>query len=347
MVALARALAQDAKVLILDEPTAALTASEVEVLFGILRQLRAEGVAIIYVSHRFEEVFALCDRYTVMRNGATVDQGDIAGTTEDDIIRAMVGREPGQMYPERADTRGEAVLEVENLTGIRVQGVSFTAHAGEIVAIGGLAGSGRSELMRLISGAQKSHGGSISVRGHQVKSGDVAAALLAGIAYVPEERRTQGVTVSASIQDNIATANLATVSTSGIVSGRRATKLATDWISGLGIRTTGPRQLVGHLSGGNQQKVVLAKMLALNPKVLLVDEPTRGIDVGARAEIYRLIRDIANRGTAVLIVSSDLAELVGIADRIFPMHQGKIVGEVDGASADETELLNRFYGRAV
>jgi ABC-type sugar transport system ATPase subunit len=345
MIALARALAQDAKVLILDEPTAALSATEVEVLFGILEQLRAEGVAIIYVSHRFEEVFALCDRYTVMRNGATVKVGVIADTSEDEIIRSMVGREPDQLYPTRGTAPAEAVLNVEALAGSRVKDASLIAHAGEVLGIGGLAGSGRSELIRLLAGAQKASSGTIRVGGNLVKTGRVADALLAGIAYVPEERRAQGVTVSASVQDNIAIANLDAVSTAGLVSGRRIATLAQEWIDRLGIRTTGPKQLVGQLSGGNQQKIVLAKMLARAPRVLLIDEPTRGIDVGARAEIYRLIRDIADRGTAVVVVSSDLAELTGIADRILPMRGGRIVADLPGESADEAELLNLFYGR--
>ncbi|MDX2376340.1 sugar ABC transporter ATP-binding protein [Microbacterium sp. LRZ72] len=347
MVAVARALATDARVLILDEPTASLTDHEINDLFGVLRTLRDEGVAIVYVSHRLEEVFELCDRLTVMRNGETMLTKDVADSTVNEVISTMVGRDPGEMYPARVTATSDVVLRVEGLTGNRVQDATFQAHAGEVLGIGGLAGSGRSELLRLLSGAQKHTSGTMTVG--EVKlphAPGVGRALEAGIALVPEERRSQGIILSAPIQDNIALANLRTVSTLGWVSGRSVVDLARDGLANLRIKARGPRQPVGQLSGGNQQKVVLAKMLARKPKVLLMDEPTRGIDVGTKAEIYRLIRELAAGGTTIIAVSSELPELIGMSDRILIMHEGRISGEVPAVDANDELLLSYAYGRA-
>ncbi|MFC7401382.1 sugar ABC transporter ATP-binding protein [Citricoccus sp. GCM10030269] len=346
MVAVARALAADARVLILDEPTASLTDTEIQDLFAVLRSLRAEGVGIVYVSHRLEEVFELCDRVTIMRNGSTITTQDVGETTIDQVISTMVGGSQGAMFPDRGTATDRPVVQIESLTGRRVKDVSFTAHAGEVLGVGGLAGSGRSELLRLLAGAQKHTSGSISVDGRQLPAtGGVGAVLDAGMVLVPEERRSQGVTLGASIQDNIAVANLQKVSSGGWVSSRRVTELARRGMENLRIKARGPRQHVGLLSGGNQQKVVLAKMLARDPQVLLLDEPTRGIDVGTKAEIYRLIRELAAQGTTVIAVSSELPELIGLSDRILIMHEGRISGEVPAEGADEEVLLSYCYGR--
>lgn len=345
MVAVARALTIDAKVLILDEPTAALTDTEIEGLFTVLRGLRDEGVAIVYISHRLEEVFALCDRLTVMRNGRTIVTKDVSDSSIDDVISTMVGREQNELYPERGTGGGKVVLSVDGLSGRRVSDVSFQVRAGEVVGVGGLAGSGRSELLRLLAGAQKTSAGIVQVDGTAVVGRGVGRALDAGIALVPEERRAQGVILSAPIADNIAIANLKSVSPGGIVSQRRIVQLAKQALSDLRIKARSVRQPVGQLSGGNQQKVVLAKMLARNPKVLLMDEPTRGIDVGTKAEIYRLIRELAATGTAVVAVSSELPELIGLSDRILVMHEGRISGEVEADGADDELILTYAYGR--
>jgi len=348
MVAFARALATDAKVLILDEPTASLTDTEITELFAVLRSLRARGVAIVYVSHRLEEVFQLCDRLTIMRNGETILTKDVADSHIDEVISTMVGRSASDLYPERGTTaKDQVVLEVSDLTGRRVKDVSFSVKAGEVLGIGGLAGSGRSELLRLIAGAQARSGGEIMVAGeHLRKRAGVGRTLDAGLGLVPEERRSQGVILGTSIQDNIVIANLGAVSTAGIVSGHRIVDITRKAMQSLQIKARGPRQHVGELSGGNQQKVVLAKMLARNPKVLLMDEPTRGIDVGTKAEIYRLIRELAATGTAIVAVSSELPELIGMSDRILIMHEGRISGEVDAAIADEELLLSYCYGKS-
>lgn len=346
MVAVARAIAVQARVLILDEPTASLTDHEIQDLFRVLRTLRDEGVAVLYVSHRLEEVFALCDRATIMRNGQVVSTSNIETTNINEVISTMVGRSTDELFPARAGTTGEPVLEVAGLTGRRVQDVSLQVQAGEVLGVGGLAGSGRSELLRILAGAQRRSAGEVRVAGRVVEHGSVGAALGRGIALVPEERRSQGVVLSQSIAENIAVGNLETVSRWGLTSRSRVNVLARRSIEDLRIKCRGPQQTVGQLSGGNQQKVVLAKILATNPKVLLLDEPTRGIDVGTKAEIYGLIRSLAAKGTAVVVVSSELPELIGLADRIMLMHEGRVSGEVPAAGANEEQLLRYCYGRA-
>jgi ABC-type sugar transport system ATPase subunit len=346
MVAVARAIAVKAKVLILDEPTAALTDHEIQDLFRVLRNLRAEGVAIVYVSHRLEEVFELCDRATIMRNGTVMTTTDVADTTITEVISTMVGRNQDELFPIRGVPGSGTAVEIHNLTGRRVKGVSLSVKEGEVLGIGGLAGSGRSELLRIIAGAQRHTSGRIVINGQESNHKSVAAALNHGIALVPEERRSQGVVLSQSIGENIAVGNLASISKWGLVTRARIKSLASNSIAELQIKSRGPHQSVGQLSGGNQQKVVLAKYLARNPKVLLLDEPTRGIDVGTKSEIYGLIRGLAAKGAAVIVVSSELPELIGLADRIVLMHEGHISGEVSAAGADEEQLLTYCYGRA-
>ena len=347
MVAFARALATDARVLILDEPTASLTDTEITELFTVLRSLRDEGVAILYVSHRLEEVFELCDRLTVMRNGETIVTKNVADSNIDEVISNMVGRPGGELYPDRTTATEEVAITVANLEGRRVKDVSFSAHKGEVLGIGGLAGSGRSELLRILSGAQKHKSGTITVGDTTLPhSPSVGRALDAGIALVPEERRAQGVILGTTIRDNIALANIPAVSSFGVVSGARISDIVSKGMTDLRIKARSSRQPVGELSGGNQQKVVLAKMLARKPKVLLMDEPTRGIDVGTKAEIYRLIRELVAGGTTVIAVSSELPELIGMSDRILIMHEGRIAGSVSAVGADEEVLLAYCYGKA-
>jgi ABC-type sugar transport system ATPase subunit len=347
MVAFARALATDARVLILDEPTASLTDTEIKDLFAVLRKLRDQGVAIVYVSHRLEEVFELCDRLTIMRNGETIITKNVSDSTMDEVISTMVGRDAGELYPERGTATDKVALTVEGISGRRVRDISFSVNKGEVLGIGGLAGSGRSELLRILAGAQKHTSGVIKVGETSLpNSPGVNRALDAGIALVPEERRSQGVILSASIRDNIALANIPFVSGFGFVSGAKITSLADEGIKNLQIKARNTRQNVGQLSGGNQQKVVLAKMLARKPRILLMDEPTRGIDVGTKAEIYRLIRELAANGTTVIAVSSELPELIGLSDRIIIMHEGRISGEIPAKQADDELLLTYCYGKA-
>jgi ribose transport system ATP-binding protein len=345
MVALARALVTDARVLILDEPTAALTDQEIEFMFSILRDLRDNGAVMIYVSHRLEEIFELCDRITVMRNGEVTFGAPTSDTDIDEVIGQMVGRRPDQIFPDRPAEFGEVVLRVDGLSGARVTDVTLHARAGQILGVGGLAGSGRSELLRLLGGVQRISSGTVELRGERIRPTSVADALGRGLAYLPEERRTQGVALAQSIRDNVAMANLRSVSTGGIVVRSQETRLAHWAIRELKVKASGPDQHVGRLSGGNQQKVALAKYLAREPSVLLLDEPTRGVDVGAKVEIYDLIRRLAANGAAVIVVSSELHELIGLADRIAMMRSGRLVGEVDASGTDQEELLNYCYGR--
>ena len=304
-------------------------------------------MAIIYVSHRLEEVFELCDRLTIMRNGEPIITKNVADTNIAEVISTMVGRAAGEMYPARGTATTDVAISVSHVEGRKVKDVSFVAHKGEVLGIGGLAGAGRSELLRILAGAQKHSSGTITVDGIALPSSPgVGKALDSGIALVPEERRSQGVILSQPIDDNIAIANMGTVSSMGVISRRAIAALTKTGLLNLQIKARGPHQTVGELSGGNQQKVVLAKMLARKPKVLLMDEPTRGIDVGTKAEIYRLIRELAASGTTVIAVSSELPELIGMSDRILIMHEGRISGEVAAVMADEELLLSYCYGKA-
>ena len=343
MVALARALARDARILILDEPTAALTDTEAEQLFAVLRRLRDSGTAILYVSHRLDEVFALADTATVLRGGAHVWTRPIAETSLDEVVTAMIGREHGQVYPARALGQPEdspVALRTHALTGRTVTDVSIEARAGRVLGVAGLAGSGRSELLRLVAGAERPAGGTVELAGSDVTRLSLARRMDAGIALVPEERRSQGLVMNATILQNIALAHPRGLSTLGVASPRRERDAAERGKSDLAISATSVQQPVAELSGGNQQKVVLAKMLARAPRVLLLDEPTRGIDIGTKSEIYQLIRDLAEDGVAVVVVSSELPELIGIADEITVLSDGRLVDTVPAASLTEASLLH-------
>nr|WP_272905651.1 sugar ABC transporter ATP-binding protein [Sediminivirga luteola] len=353
MIALARALARDARVLILDEPTAALTEREAEQLFAVLRTLREAGTAIVYVSHRLEEVFALADTATVLLGGRHVWTRPAAQTSADDAVAAMIGRPPGQIYPQRETGEpalqragGPAALEVRDLRGHTLAGVSLQVPPGRVLGIGGLAGSGRSELLALIAGAQRPRGGAVLLGGQDITARRLAGRMRAGIVLVPEERRSQGLVMTHSVQDNIALANLGRFSRLGIASRSRERAAALRRAESLRIRATSIRQPVEELSGGNQQKVVLAKYLERSPRVLLLDEPTRGIDVGTKAEIYQLVRRLAAEGVAVLVVSSEIPELLGVADEIAVLHEGRLAGLVPAATATEESVLHLCYRKS-
>ncbi|MGJ0203995.1 ATP-binding cassette domain-containing protein [Leucobacter sp. gxy201] len=343
MIALARALARDARVLILDEPTAALTDTETEQLFAVLRALRDRGTAIVYVSHRLEEVFALADTVTVMRGGAHVWTKPVAETGADDAVSAMIGREHGQVFPPRAVEAGEALLEVRSLSGHTLNDVDLTVHRGRVLGVAGLAGSGRSELLKLIAGAERARAGRVVLDGVDVTSYSIGRSMDAGIALVPEERRSQGLVMTDSIEANIALANLGALSALGLMSRRRERVAAELRVGELQIRATSVRQPVAELSGGNQQKVVLAKYLERAPRVLLLDEPTRGIDIGTKAEIYQLIRGLAGQGVAVVVVSSEIPELIGLADEIAVLHEGVLTGVVAASESTEESILRLCY----
>jgi rhamnose transport system ATP-binding protein len=346
IVEIAKALSFDARMLIMDEPTAALSGPEVERLFSVVRALREHGAGVLFISHRLDEVFTICDTVTVMRDGAVVHDARIADMTPDEMVRRMVGRELSAMFPKQDAEVGEPVLRVEGLTreGVFFD-VGFEVRAGEIVALAGLVGAGRSEVARAIFGVDRPDAGRVEVGGRRLPPAKPKAAMKAGIGFVPEDRRQQGLVLDLSIARNTALTRLSTLATAGLIRASAETRLARDWGSRLQLRFHRLEDPVGTLSGGNQQKVVLAKWLATEPKLLIIDEPTRGIDVGTKAEVHRLMSELAGRGLAVLMISSELPEVLGMADRVLVMHEGRLTGELSRAEADEESVVRLATGQ--
>ncbi|MHA6765474.1 sugar ABC transporter ATP-binding protein [Streptacidiphilus sp. PAMC 29251] len=345
LVEIAKALSFDARVLIMDEPTAALTGSEVARLFGVVRTLREQGAAILFISHRLEEVFALCQRVTTLRDGGFIASEPVEGLGEDDLIRRMVGRDLDELYPKLPAEVGEVALSVRRLTREGVfTDVSFEVRGGEIVGLAGLVGAGRSEVARAVFGVDRWDGGSVEVAGKPLKPGAPSLAMAAGLALVPEDRRAQGLVMNMSIERNIGLTGLRGTSRAGLMSRAAERSRAVDWAVKLQVKYARLGDLVGTLSGGNQQKVVLAKWLATAPAVLIVDEPTRGIDVGTKAEVHRLLSELAAQGVAVLMISSDLPEILGMADRVLVMHEGRIAAEIPRAEATEQSVMAAATG---
>jgi rhamnose transport system ATP-binding protein len=346
IVEIAKALSFEARVLIMDEPTAALSGPEVERLFGVVRTLRDRGAAVLFISHRLEEVFALCDTVTVMRDGEVVHDALTADMTPDEVVRRMVGRELSALFPKEDADAGATMLSVHRLTREGVfTDVSFEVRAGEIVALAGLVGAGRSEVARAIFGIDRADAGHVEVDGRRLPNAKPTAAMRAGIGFVPEDRRQQGLVMDLSIARNATLTRMGALSRGGIIRGRAERRLAADWATRLQLKYHRLDDPVGFLSGGNQQKVVLAKWLATEPKVLIVDEPTRGIDVGTKAEVHRLLSELAGRGVAVLMISSELPEVLGMADRVLVMHEGRITGELSRAEADEERVMRAATGQ--
>jgi rhamnose transport system ATP-binding protein len=346
IVEIAKALSFDARVLIMDEPTAALSGPEVERLFGVVRTLREQGSAVLFISHRLEEVFTICDSVTVMRDGAVVHDAPIAEMTPDDLVKRMVGRELTALFPKQDATVGEPVLAVHRLTreGVFFD-ISFDVRAGEIVALAGLVGAGRSEVARAIFGIDRADAGHVDVSGRRLAAGRPLAAMRAGIGFVPEDRRQQGLVMDLSIARNTALTRMRALSRGGLISSGAENGLAREWAARLQLKFHRLEDSVGTLSGGNQQKVVLGKWLATDPKVLIVDEPTRGIDVGTKAEVHRLMSELAGQGVAVLMISSELPEVLGMADRVLVMHEGRLTGELSRAEADEESVIRLATGQ--
>jgi rhamnose transport system ATP-binding protein len=348
LVEIAKALSFDARVIVMDEPTAALSAHEVQRLFGVVQALRTQDAAVLFVSHRLGEVFELCQRATVLRDGEFVWSGELIAETPDSLVRRMVGRELSQLFPKQDTTAGEVLLSVQRLTREGVfTDVSFDVRAGEIVALSGLVGAGRSEVARAIFGIDRPDAGAVHVNNRKLKYGSPTAAMAAGIGFVPEDRRQQGLVMDASIERNTALASLGRLSRFGLLRRRSERALAQDWAVKLRLKFSRLSDPVGVLSGGNQQKVVLAKWLARNPSVLIVDEPTRGIDVGTKAEVHRLLSELAGQGVAVLMISSELPEVLGMADRVLVMHEGRLVEELSRAEATEERVAMAAAGQVV
>ncbi|KPI01724.1 Monosaccharide-transporting ATPase [Actinobacteria bacterium OK074] len=342
MVEIAKALSLDTRVLIMDEPTAVLTSEEVDKLFAIVRKLREDGVGIVFITHHLEEIAALGDRVTVIRDGRSV--GEVPATTaEDELVRLMVGRSIDQQYPrarpEQADGGG-ALLTVEGLTRDGVfRDVSFEVRAGEVVGIAGLVGAGRTEVVRAVFGADPYDAGTVAVAGTAVPRHDVNAAMGAGIGLVPEDRKGQGLVLDASVEENLGLVTLRSATRGGLVDLKGQRTAAAKVAEQLKVRMAGLGQHVRTLSGGNQQKVVIGKWLLADTKVLILDEPTRGIDVGAKVEIYQLINELTAAGAAVLMISSDLPEVLGMSDRVLVMAQGRIAGELSAAEATQDAVM--------
>jgi len=339
LVEIAKGLSLDARVLILDEPTASLTDAEVDRLLALMAELRSSGVGLIFISHHLDEIRRIGDRVTVLRDGTSVGTVS-AATPSDELVRMMVGRSIDRQYPRRRGPVGDELLGVENLTSRgSFEGVSLSVHAGEVVGLAGLVGAGRTEVLRAIFGADGYSSGSVKVRGAPFPRRNVHAAIGAGLGLVPEDRKAQGLVLGASVAENLGLVSLRKATRAGLVDRRWLRRLAQSTIGDLGIRTPSTQIPVKNLSGGNQQKVVIGKWLSADPAVLLLDEPTRGVDVGAKVEIYQLINKLTDAGRGVLLVSSDLPEVLGMCDRILVMARGRIVGELTHQEATQDAVM--------
>jgi rhamnose transport system ATP-binding protein len=348
IVEIAKAISFSANVIVMDEPTAALSSVEVDRLFDVVRTLRGEGAAVLFISHRLEEAFSICQRVTIMRDGRFVREAPIKDLTIDDIIRSMVGRDIDALFPKTQTAPGQAVLEVEGISREGVfDNVSFEVRRGEIVALAGLVGAGRSEVARAIFGIDRRDAGSVKVNGRTLGSGSPREAMSAGVAFVPEDRRQQGLVMDLSIDHNVALASLGRLGRHGLIRRASERDLATTWGGRLRLKFARLKNSVATLSGGNQQKVVLAKWLARHPAMLIVDEPTRGIDIGTKAEVHRLLDQLAADGVGVLMISSELPEVLGMADRVLVLREGRLVAELARADADEASIMRAATGQAV
>lgn len=344
IVEIAKAVSRNVKILIMDEPTAPLTVNEVSLLMDIVRKLKAKGVTIIYISHRLEELFEIGDRVSIMRDGQYIKTLNIKDTCRKELVDLMVGRELTESYPSRKVDLGEEVLRVEHLTGNGVEDINFSLKKGEILGFGGLVGAGRTELMNVIYGADKLKSGTIYLSGKPVHFRDTADALAKGIGMIPEDRKRTGVFLKMSIRWNSVICALKSISHLGIVNTKKEKEIADYYIKRLKIRTPSPEQLAGNLSGGNQQKVVLAKAMAAQSQILIFDEPTRGVDVGAKQEIYQLMNQLVEEGHSILMVSSDMPELLGMSDRIVVICEGRQAGIVPKAEFSQARILDLASG---
>ena len=347
MVAIARAISVDARAVIMDEPTSSLEAREVETLFSVIGQLREEGVGVIYVSHRLEELYEICNRVTVLRDGRVAHTGELAELSRLQLIAHMLGRELSEVEEKGAtgfggehETAREPILVAQSLSQHpRLREVSFDVHPGEVVGLAGLLGAGRTETAKAIFGAEPLDSGSVRIEGTDIKTGSPGAAIKAGIAFLPEDRKLEGIIPDLSVRENIVAAALPRLARAGLVSEKAQDELVEEFMQSLGIKASSPNQPVRELSGGNQQKVLLARWLCMNPKVLILDEPTRGIDVGAKAEIQTVVDDLAAKGLGIILISSELDEITEGSDRVVALRDGAVVGLLSGAEITEGNLM--------
>ena len=344
LVEIAKAISRNARILIMDEPSAPLSASEVETMFEIISKLKEKGVTIIYISHRLEELFRISDRVTVMRDGAYVDTLVTRQTNRQELISQMVGRELKEYYPKRSGMPGEVVLEVKNISGLGDRDISFAVRKGEILGVAGLVGSGRTELANLIFGAAPKEGGETWVEGKKRAIHSPAQAIEYGIGLIPEDRKRHGCILNASVKFNISLATFNRIATFFIVNSKKQIEVARTYVGKFNIKTPSMDQKVVNLSGGNQQKVVLAKTLAANSNILIFDEPTRGIDVGSKQEIYNLMVELVNQGKTILMISSEMEELLGMSDRLIVLCEGRLMGEIPQEKFDQRYVIELASG---
>ncbi len=341
MVEIMKAYRRKPKIIAFDEPTASLSDNEIETLFQIIRRLKEQGIIILYVSHRMKEIFQITDQIVVIKDGKYVAQMPTKETTESELIKLMVGRDLGGIFEglSRNEQKGEVVLEVKNLTNDYIKDVSFSLHRGEILGFCGLVGAGRTETMRAIFGADKLKSGEILLDGNQIHVKEPKQAINLGIGLCPEDRKDQGIFGGRAIKENISVVALEKVSRGQFIQSKKEAEMAEDSVKNLRVRTPSIDKLIRELSGGNQQKVILARWLAVGPKVLILDEPTKGIDVGSKSEIYQMACDLAKTGIGVIVISSELPEVLGLSDRIIVMCGGRITGEVTAKDSTEEQLL--------
>ncbi len=344
IVEIAKAISKDARVLIMDEPSAPLTMAEVESMYEIVDRLKEEGVTIIYISHRMEEIFRLSDRTTVIRDGKYIQTLNTADTNKQELIKLMVGRELNDTYPSREKEAKETVLKLEKVSGNGVKDISFEVKKGEILGLGGLVGAGRTELAQLIFGSEKLTSGRIIYQGQEMHIKNCKEAIDRGIAMIQEDRKRHGVVLNMSIRDNTTLPCLRRISRHGVISGQKEEDVTKRYQETLRIKTPSNQQLVKNLSGGNQQKVVLAKWLAMDPEVIIFDEPTRGIDVGAKQEIYDIMNDLANQGKCIIMISSDMEELIGMSDRVIVLCKGRMAGSLSKEEVSQESILTKAAG---
>ncbi|WP_124054049.1 sugar ABC transporter ATP-binding protein [Arcanobacterium ihumii] len=339
LVEIAKALSQDARILILDEPTATLTTPEIKQLFAVMNDLRAKGVAMVFISHHLDEIAEIGDMVTVLRDGEFVEEVP-ANTPEKELVQLMVGRSIDQQFPRVRQEPGNVLLKVDGLTRAGVfEDISFEVRAGEVVGVAGLVGAGRTEVIRSIAGADPYDSGTVTACGKKIPSFNVAAGIAAGIGHVPEDRKMQGLVLDASVNENLGYATLTSTSSMGLADRRGQRRRATSVAEKLRVRMASVEQRIRNLSGGNQQKVVFGRWMLANSEILLLDEPTRGVDVGAKVEIYQLINEVTARGGAVVMVSSELPEVLGMSDRILVMSRGRISGEIDAKDATQDAVM--------
>lgn len=348
MVEICKALMADAKVIIMDEPTAALTQSETVALFKVIESLRKKGVSMVYISHRMEEIFELCDRITVLRDGSYIGVKNIPETNMNEIVKMMIGREIGERYPSRNVKIGKEVLKVKELTRKGTfHDVNFSVRAGEVLGVSGLMGAGRTEIMQAIFGNLSYESGTIEIDGKEVKISNPRQAMEHGIGFITEDRKTEGLMLDKSIRENISLCNLRRISKSSVISREAEKNMVAEAIKDLHIKCFGSYHECNNLSGGNQQKVVLAKWILTNPKILILDEPTRGVDIGAKKEIYSIINKLAVQGVAIIMVSSELPEVLGMSDNIMVVREGEVRGIISYEEANQERVMTLATGGTI